>query len=105
MIGDLLGCVDFGLKGLKKRRFLEKGQAQNLEEFAEAALHPWLLLHDRRKHVDADGDSDLCLHRVVARAEDGLNAKVLLYPRKTLLQRLGLKLPRRLKRIDRPARV
>jgi len=36
------------------------------------------LLHDRDE--DADRDPNLCLHRIIARAEEGFNTKVLLDP-------------------------
>jgi hypothetical protein len=36
---------------LKNRDFLEKGEAENLQDFAEAPLQPEFLFDDRDEHV------------------------------------------------------
>ena len=72
--GDLLG------KCLKKRGFLEKREAQNLQNFVQAPVELEFLLDDGHQDVDADGDPDLRLHGVLGGAIEGLDAQVLLDP-------------------------
>src|ERR1700738_2810644 len=71
---DLLG------KGLKNRRFLEKPQAQNLQNLVQAAVDLEFLLDDRDQDVGADGNPDLRLHGGLGRAIKGLDAQMLLDP-------------------------
>src|SRR5664279_3786098 len=67
-------------KGLQNRRFLEKADAHNLQDFAEAALYLQFFFDNRHQHVDADGNPYLCLDRVVRGPEERLDAKVLFDP-------------------------
>src|ERR1700730_6401603 len=71
---DLLG------KGLKNRRFLEKPQAQNLQNLVQAPVELEFLLDDRDQDVGADGNPDLGLHGVLGRAIKGFDAQMLLDP-------------------------
>ena len=43
-------------KSLKKRGFLEQGQAQDLQDFAEGPVEAQFAFHDRDQEVDADRD-------------------------------------------------
>jgi hypothetical protein len=67
-------------QGLKKRDFLEKSQAEDLEDFSEAPIHLEFLLDDGHEHVNADGNPDLRLHRVDAVAIEGFYMQILLDP-------------------------
>jgi hypothetical protein len=58
---------------LKNRGFLEQDQAEDLQDFVQAPFHTKFLLHDGHKHVDADRDPHLCLHRIVTRAVEGFD--------------------------------
>ena len=59
---------------------LEKGDAQNLQDFAEAPVELEYLLQDGREHVDADGDPDLGLHGVGGGPVERLDSQVLYDP-------------------------
>ena len=71
---DLLG------KRLKNRRFLEKAQAQNLQNLVQAPVDLEFLLDDRDQDVGAHGNPDLGLHRVFGRAIKRLDSQMLLDP-------------------------
>ena len=51
-------------KGRENRDFLEKGEAENLQKFVQAAFQPQFLFDDGHEHVHADGGPDLSLHGV-----------------------------------------
>lgn len=60
--------------------FLKKGETENLEDFAEAPVERELLLQDGHEHVDADGDPDLGVHRVLGGPVERLDPQVLFDP-------------------------
>jgi len=60
--------------------FLEKCDAQNLQNFGEAAVQLQFLFHDRHKHVHADRDPDLGLHRIVGRTVERFDLQMLFDP-------------------------
>ena len=59
---------------------VEKRDAENLQDFDEFAVNIEFLFHDGHEHVYADGDPDLCGEGVERRAEERLDAQVLLDP-------------------------
>ena len=65
---------------LKKRGFFEKRHAQNLQNVAEASLDLQFAFDDGDEHVDADGDPDLGLHRVVGVAVESFDPQILFDP-------------------------
>lgn len=74
-------CRDFfARKCLKNRSFLEKADAQNLQNFVQTPVELKFLLDDGDQDVDADGDPDLRLHSVRGGAVKRLDAQVLLDP-------------------------
>ena len=74
MILRIFQFVEICRNGLQNRRFLEKREAQNLEDFVEAAVRLQFLLYDGHEHVDGDGGPDLGLDRVLRRTVEGLDA-------------------------------
>jgi hypothetical protein len=71
----------FGLsKHLKKRRFLEDGYAENLQDCVETGVDVEALLDDGDQDIDGDGDPDLGLDGVLGGSEEALDAQVLLDP-------------------------
>ena len=73
-------CVLDIAKHLKKRRFLEHGHAQNLQDCVETGLDVETFLDDGDQDVDGDSDPDLRLDGVLGGAEEALDAQVLLDP-------------------------
>jgi len=69
-----------GCKYLIQRVLLEKGDAQNLRDFAEAPVELQFLLQDGDEHVNADGAPDLGLHRVRGGPVERIDPQVLLDP-------------------------
>ena len=65
---------------LKNRGLLEKREAENLQDFAEAPLQPEFLLDDGDEHVNADRNPHLSLHRVVACPVKRFDMQVLFDP-------------------------
>jgi len=65
---------------LKKRGFLERSDAQDLQNFGKAAGELQLLPQDGHQHVHAHRDPHLGLHGVVRVAIEGLDPQVLLDP-------------------------
>src|SRR5450755_38965 len=76
--GLLLGF--FLRKGLKKRRFLKQREAENLQNVVQAPLQLEFFLDDGYQDIDAYGNPDLRLHRVLGRSIKGLDPQVLLDP-------------------------
>lgn len=67
-------------QGLKKRRFLEEREAENLQNVGEASFDAQFLSHDRHQDVDADRNPHLSLHGVVGVAIESFDSQVLLDP-------------------------
>ncbi len=67
-------------KYLCNRNFLEKCNAENLQDFAQTHRDFQFLLDDRYQDVDADGNPDLGLHCILGGAEKGFDTQVLLDP-------------------------
>jgi len=67
-------------KYLCDRNFLEKYNAENLQDFAQTQLDFQFLLDNRYQNVNADGNPDLSLHRVLGSAEKCFDTQVLLDP-------------------------
>ena len=63
-----------------QRLFLKRVDAQNLQNAVEAPLGLQLFFHNRHQHINADGNPNLRLHRVVAGAVKMFDAQVLLDP-------------------------
>ena len=59
---------------------LEKGDAENLQDFAEAPVELEFFLEGGHEHVDTDGDPDLDLHRVGGSPIERLDPQVLFDP-------------------------
>ena len=72
--------LNFKVQCLKKRGFLEQGEAEDLQNFVQASLDPQFLFDDRHQHVHADGNPDLCLHGIVRRAVESFDPQMLLDP-------------------------
>ena len=64
----------------EKRGFLEQGEAEDLQNFVEAAVNPQFLFHNGHKDIHADGNPDLGFHRVVAGAVKGFDSQMLFDP-------------------------
>ena len=73
---------------MSQRDFLERGDAQDLENRVQTGLQVQWLFEDRDEHVHGDGDPELGLHGVCGGAVEGLDPKVLLEP--SLEERLDL---------------
>ena len=67
-------------KGLFQRDFLERGQAEDLQNFVHWPFAAELFTADGEQHVDADGDPDLGLHGILGGAEEAFDTEVLLDP-------------------------
>ena len=67
-------------KYLCNRNFLEKYNAENLQDFAQTQLDFQFLLDNRYQNVNADSNPDLSLHRVLGSAEKCFDTQVLLDP-------------------------
>ena len=76
--GFILGC---SFRNQFSQRYLFKNiYAQNLQSLGQAKFQPKFLAQDRHQHVNADGDPDLRLDRVVAGAEKVFDPQVLFDP-------------------------
>jgi len=64
----------------KNRGFLERGHAQNLENFGEAAVELQFLLEDSHQDVDTDSNPHLGLQGVDGVAVESLDPQVLFDP-------------------------
>jgi hypothetical protein len=69
-----------GRKCLKNRGFLERNDAQDLENFGEAPFELQFLAEDGHQDINAHGDPHLGLHRVDRVAVERLDPEVLLDP-------------------------
>ena len=67
-------------KCLCNKNFLEKHNAENLQDFAQTQLDFEFFLDNRVQHVNADGYPDLDFHSVDAGAEKCFDSQVLLDP-------------------------
>jgi hypothetical protein len=67
-------------KYLFNRNFLEKHNAENLQDFAQTQLDFEFLLDNRYQNVNADGNPDLSLHRVFGSTKKCFDSQVLLDP-------------------------
>ncbi len=67
-------------KYLCNRNFLEKYNAENLQDFAQTQLDFQFLLDNRYQNVNADSNPDLSLHRVLGRAEKCFDTQILFDP-------------------------
>jgi hypothetical protein len=83
----LLFAVDgfFGRKSLVYGGFLEKRDAQDLQDFVQRMFHIQLLANDRHEYVNADRNPDLGLHRVRRSPVKRLDPQMLLDPSKEQL--------------------
>ena len=75
----------FDRKCLVYRGFLEKRNAQNLQDFVQRMFHIQLLANDRHEYVNADCNPDLGLHRVPRSPVKRLDPQMLLDPAKEQL--------------------
>ena len=71
---------DIFRKYLCNRNFLEKYNAENLQDFAQTQLDFQFLLDNRYQNVNADGNPDLSLHCVLGVAKKCFDSQVLLDP-------------------------
>ena len=62
------------------RHFLEEGDGENLHQSVEGGFQAEALLDDGNQDVDGNRDPDLRLHRVVGRAVELFDSKMLLDP-------------------------
>ena len=67
-------------KYLCNRDFLEKYNAENLQDFAQTQFDFEFFLDNCNQNINADGNPDLSLHSVYAGAEKCLDSKVLFDP-------------------------
>ena len=67
-------------KYLCNRNFLEKNNAENLQDFAQTQLDFQFLLDDRHQNEDADGNPDLSLCGILAVAKKCFDSQVFLDP-------------------------
>jgi len=71
---------DCSCKHLVYIGFLEKRNAENLQDFAHSAIDSQLLLDDGNKKIYADRDPNLGLYSILGSAEERLDAQVLFDP-------------------------
>ena len=71
---------DIFRKYLCHRDFLEKYNAENLQDFAQTQLDFEFFLDNSRQDVNADSYPDLGLDGIDAGAEKGFDSQILLYP-------------------------
>ena len=71
---------DIFRKYLCNMNFLEKYNAENLQDFAQTQSDLEFSLDDCDQNVNADSDPDLSLHRVLAGAKKCFDSKVLFDP-------------------------
>ena len=71
---------DIFRKYLCNRNFLEKCNAENLQDFAQTQFDFQFLLDNRYQNVNADGNPDLSLHCVLGYAKKCFDTKILLDP-------------------------
>ena len=62
------------------RDFLEKYNAENLQDFAQTQLDFEFFLDDCDQNINADGYPDLCLYGIGTGAEERLDSQVLFDP-------------------------
>src|SRR4030042_2085470 len=62
------------------RHLLEKGNAENLEDFVQVQIESQLFLQDGHQHVYCDGNPDLGLHGIRRCAIERLDPQVLFDP-------------------------
>ena len=67
-------------KYLCNRDFLEKNNAENLQDFAQTQLDFEFFLDNRNQNVNADSNPDLSLHGVLAGAVKAFDSQVSLDP-------------------------
>src|SRR4030042_542047 len=67
-------------KYLCNRNFLEKDNAENLQDFTQTHLDCEFLIDNRYQNVNTDGNPDLSLYRVLGGAEKCFDTQVLFYP-------------------------
>ena len=67
-------------KYLCNRNFLEKYNADNLQDLAQTQLDFESFLDNRYQNVNTDGNPDLSLHRILGSSEKCFDAQVLLDP-------------------------
>ncbi len=67
-------------KYLCNKNFLEKYNAENLQDFAQTQLYFQFLLDNCYQNVNAEGNPDLSFHCVFGRAEKCFDSQVLLDP-------------------------
>ena len=67
-------------KYLCHRDFLEKNNAENLQDFAQTQLDFEFFLDNRHKNINADGNPDLGLHSIDTCAEKCFDSQILLDP-------------------------
>ena len=67
-------------KYLCNKNFLEKYNAENLQDFAQTQLYFEFFLDNRYQNVNADSNPDLSLHCVFGCAEKCFDTQVLLDP-------------------------
>ncbi len=67
-------------KYLSNRNFLEKYNAENLQDFAQTQFDFQFLLDDSYQNVNADDNPDLGLHCIFGRTERCFDSQVLLDP-------------------------
>ena len=67
-------------KYLLQRHLLEKSNAENLQDFGHTLFQPQFFFDDGDQDINADGDPDLGLDRIVGRAEERLDMQILFEP-------------------------
>jgi len=72
-------------------RFLENGDAQNLQKFVETDLEAQPLPHDGDQHIDGECNPDLGLHGVLTRAIKRFDPQMLFDPLEQLNDILPIK--------------
>ena len=72
--------VHFTRQCRKKRGFLEKVEAQDLQYFVHAAFELVFFFDDGHQNIDADCDPHLRLHRVVRGPKERFDSQMLFDP-------------------------
>ena len=67
-------------KYLCNKDFLEKSNAENLQDFAQTQLDFEFFLDNGYQYINADGYPDLGLDRIDTGAEKRFDSQILLYP-------------------------
>ena len=77
---DIFTLQNFFRKYLCNRDFLEKHNAENLQDFAQTQLDFQFFLDDCNQNINADGYPDLALHCILGSSKERFDPEILFDP-------------------------